>query len=234
MRVLAIDTATARGSVAIAGPGGTLAERAADVPGGHLEWLVPTIAETLAEAEISPTDVDGIVVSIGPGGFNGLRIGVATALLWARARGIPMLGLSTLEVIASGVHHRGIVVPVLDARRGELTVAAFRRAASGRAAPLERLTPDLLVTTDSLPQQIGPLGEPLLLAGDAMPKYRDALVAALAPHAAAAPEDQWWPRASVAAALGRARLLAGERHEPIGLVPRYIHRSVAREFPVRK
>jgi tRNA threonylcarbamoyladenosine biosynthesis protein TsaB len=228
--VLAIDTATRRGSVAVAGADGTAAERTADVPGHHLEWVVPAIDETLAEARIAPGDVGGIVVSIGPGGFTGLRIGVATAVLWARARDIPMLGLSTLAIIASGVRHRGIVVSALDARRGELTAAAFRRTSADRDAPVKRLTPDLLVTIESLPAHFGALGEPVLLAGDAMPRYGDALVAALAPRAAPAPQEEWWPRAAVAASLGRARLMAGERHEPVGLVPQYVQRSIAREY----
>jgi tRNA threonylcarbamoyladenosine biosynthesis protein TsaB len=242
MRVLAIDTATRRGSVAVAGPDGTLAERSADVPGGHLEWLVPAIAETLGDAGLGPDAVDGLVVSIGPGGFTGLRVGVATAVLWARARDIPMLGLSTLEIIAAGVSHRGLVLAALDARRGEITVAMFRRGAPSAGvrgagapsadAPIERLTPDLLATVDTLPAQLGPVGEPIRLAGDAMAVYGGALVAALVPYGTEAPAHEWWPRAAVAAALGRRRLVAGERHEPIGLVPRYVPRAVAREFPI--
>jgi tRNA threonylcarbamoyladenosine biosynthesis protein TsaB len=219
--------------VAVVGPSGTLAERTADVPGGHLEWLVPAISDTLTGAGLSPDEVEGIVVSVGPGGFTGLRIGVATAVLWARARSTPMLGLSTLEIIAAGVRHDGIVIVALDARRGELTAAAFRRATAGPSVYLERLTPDLLVTVESLAAQVDALNEPVLLTGDAMPKYRDALLTVLGSRAAAAPEDDWWPRASVAAALGRPRLLAGERHEPIGFVPRYIQRPVAREFHPR-
>jgi tRNA threonylcarbamoyladenosine biosynthesis protein TsaB len=230
MRVLAIDTATRRGSVALAGPSGTLAERSAEVPAGHLEWLVPAIGDTLAGARLKPDDVDGIVVSIGPGGFTGLRVGVATAVLWARARNTPMLGISTLEIVASGVRHRGLVLAALDARRGELAAAVFRSTETGPVKPLERLTPDLLITVDALPAHIGNRDEPLLVAGDAMPKYGDTLLAALGSRAAAAPEDAWWPRASIAAALGRPRLLAGERHDPVGLVPHYVQRSVAREF----
>ena len=96
MRVLGIESATLYGSVAIVAEEGILVEITALVPMRHLEWLLPAIDQALRDAGISRSQVDGLAVSAGPGGFTGLRIGIATAATWARAMGIPLVGVSTL------------------------------------------------------------------------------------------------------------------------------------------
>jgi tRNA threonylcarbamoyladenosine biosynthesis protein TsaB len=226
MRVLAIETATACGSVAVVGPDGVLAERTAHVPGGHLEWLLPAVTGLLDDAHISREQIDALTVSIGPGSFIGLRIGVVTAASWAHACGLPLIAISTLEVIAAGVPETGLVLAALDARRGEVAAALFRREGD-----THRLTGDLLVEPSSLSAHLGRIAEPVVIAGGALALHTSALLAALAPWAVASDRRRWWPRASVGGMLGRARLLRGERSDPVGLVPRYIQRSIAREFP---
>lgn len=226
MRVLAIETATAWGSVAVAGPDGTLVERSAHVPGGHLEWLIPAIDDLLVSAHLGRADIDGLAVSIGPGGFTGLRIGVAAAAAWAHAMPRPLVGVSTLQAIAAGVAGPGLVVAALDARRGEVAAALFT---CDGAAGVERLTDDLLGTPEAIRDRLG-RGGPVIVAGDALERHAGALLGALGPLAVAAPRDHWWPRAAVTGRLGRARLLRGDRDDPIGLVPRYVQRPVAREF----
>jgi len=221
--VLGIETATARGSVAVAGPAGTIGARAAHVPGGHLEWLLPAIDDLLTALDLPRDAIDGLAVSIGPGGFTGLRIGVMTATAWATGLGRPVVGVSTLEAIAAGVEHRGPVLAALDARRDQVTAALF----CVDAGRLERLTPDQLVRPADLPARLPRLSdEPVLLAGDALERYAGALLTGLAPWAAAAPPEQWWPRAEVVASLGRARLAAGESDDIYRLVPRYARAPV--------
>lgn len=226
MRVLAADTATEWGSVAVVGPGGTLAERSAHVPGGHLEWLIPAIDDLLAGSRLTRDDIEGFAVSLGPGGFTGLRIGVATAAAWAHAAGRPLVGISTLEAIAAGVGETGVILAAVDARRGEVAAALF--ACGSGSAEIERLTDDLLVAPETIRERLGGGGR-IIVAGDALVRHASALLAALGPDAAAAPRDRWWPRAAVTGRLGRARLLRGERDDPIGLIPRYAQRPVARE-----
>jgi tRNA threonylcarbamoyladenosine biosynthesis protein TsaB len=227
VRVLAIETATAWGSAAVVGPDGVLAERSAHVPGEHLEWLIPAIDDLLAALHLTRADIEGLAVSIGPGGFTGLRIGVATAAAWAHALGLPLSGVSTLEAIAAGVQDSGLVVAALDARRGEVAAALFTRGDG--ASGVERLTEDLLMSPGALRDHLGDRGR-VIIAGDALERHAAALLDALGPDAVAAPRERWWPRAAVIGHLGRTRLLGGDRDDPIGLVPRYAHRSVAREF----
>jgi tRNA threonylcarbamoyladenosine biosynthesis protein TsaB len=224
-RVLAIETATAWGSVAVVAPEGVLGERRAHVPGGHLEWVIPAVDEVLTAARLTPSAVDALAVSIGPGGFSGLRIGLATAAAWAHALGRPLVALSTLEVIAAGVPGAGLVLAALDARRGEVAAALFRRDGQVR-----RIAGDLLLAPGDLGSRLGPLAEPVVVAGDALAVHRAALLEALGLGASIAPEELWWPRAAGVGRLGLARLLRGERDDPVGLTPRYARRAVAREY----
>jgi tRNA threonylcarbamoyladenosine biosynthesis protein TsaB len=222
--VLGIETATARGSVAIVGPDGTVGVRAAHVPGGHLEWLLPAIDDLLTASNLARNAVEGLAVSVGPGGFTGLRIGLMTATAWADGLGRAVAGVSTLEAIAAGAEHPGQVLAALDARRGQVTAALFHVEA-GRA---QRLTPDLLAHPADLRALLPPADGLVLLAGDALEHHAEALLAGFAPHAAAAAFERWWPRADVVAALGRARLVAGEADDPLRLAPRYARAPVAK------
>ncbi len=225
MRVLAIDTATAWGSVALIDERGVASERSAYVPGAHLEWLIPAIEAMLAGAQIDRAAIGGLVVSTGPGGFSGLRIGIATAAAWAHSLGRPLAGVSTLEVIAAGVEGSGLVVAAMDARRGEIACALFRRGER-----TERLTADLLMAPEAIRDRLPSVDEPVVVAGDALQRHAATLLHVLSPWGTAAPQAQWWPRAAIGGALGRARLLRGERDDPMRLVPIYVRRPIAREF----
>jgi tRNA threonylcarbamoyladenosine biosynthesis protein TsaB len=212
--------------VAVVVPDRVLAERAARVPGGHLEWLMPAVDAVLTDASIERDAIDGLAVSIGPGGFSGLRIGLATASTWAHALNRPLVAISTLEVIAAGVPGSGLVLAVLDARRGEIVAALFRRDDE-----VHRLTDDVLMMPAAARASLPAIDEPVRLAGDALERHASTLVGALSPHAAAAGVETWWPRASVLGQLALARLARGDRVDPIGLTPRYAQRPVARPYP---
>jgi tRNA threonylcarbamoyladenosine biosynthesis protein TsaB len=225
MRVLAIETATAWGSVAVVSDAGVLADREALVPGGHLEWLHPAIDAVLSDVTLAPHEIEGVAVSIGPGSFTGLRIGVATAAAWARALDRPLAAISTLQVIAAGLDRPGLVLAALDARRGEIVTALFRR--DGETL---RVTEDILVAPAALRGALPSLTEPVVVAGDALERHEQTIVEALGDRTTMAARDAWRPRARVLGALGRVRLLRGERDDPVGLVPRYAQRPVAREY----
>lgn len=237
MRVLSIETATPHASVAVVGAEGILAEHSARVAGEHLEWLMGAIDATLADAGLTVDGIDGIVASLGPGGFMGLRVGLMTASTWAMTGGRSIIGISTLEVIAAGVPDQtdptgsaGLVLAAIDARRGEIAAALFRRQASGSRAAPERLTPDALAAPSQIRDRLPAITEPIIVAGDALERHQDAILAALAPWATPASRGHWWPRASVGGVLGRMRLVRGERDDPLRLVPRYAREPDAKEF----
>jgi tRNA threonylcarbamoyladenosine biosynthesis protein TsaB len=239
VRVLAIETSVAWGSVALADAAGVIAERVAEVPGQHLEWLVPSIETLLADASIDRSQVDGLAVSLGPGRFNGLRIGLVTATAWATTARRPLVGISTLDAVATGAL-RGtepdattraqasppsLILAVADVRRGEVAVALYRRA-----SPPLRLAADTVALPSCLRTALPAIAEPVLVVGDALQRYASDVLAALAPWGVAAPPDVWQPRASAVALLGRTRLVRGEHDDLTTLVPRYARPVDAREF----
>jgi tRNA threonylcarbamoyl adenosine modification protein YeaZ len=123
--VLALDTATPTLVAGLArwtrdGGAEVLAERA--VPSGtrHAELLTPAISGVLADADLTMADLDAVVTGLGPGPFTGLRVGVVTAAALADARGLPVVGVCSLDAVGSGAR-----TVVTDARRKEIYWAAY-------------------------------------------------------------------------------------------------------------
>ncbi len=237
MRVLAIEVSTRRGSVAVVGPEGLVCERSADVPGAHLEWLVDAIAALLRDAGMRARDVDALAVSLGPGGFVGLRIGAATASAWAHATGRAFVGVPTLDVIAAGVASGAehgcpcLVLSVADARRGEVVAALFRRGKP--SGDLVRLTPDLLSRPGALGALLPRIDERVVASGEGLRMHAGTILESLGPLASPAPEERWWPRASVLGAVGLARLQGGIRHDPMAVSLIYARGPEARAWEER-
>jgi tRNA threonylcarbamoyladenosine biosynthesis protein TsaB len=132
--ILGIDTATAGTAVAVWAPDGPEIERRDDPPPGsrpaHAQRLLPLVEAVLTAAGAAWDDVRRIAVGVGPGGFTGLRLGIATARALAQARGCELVGVSSLEALSKGVrpvYVRGDapVVAAIDARRGEVFAAAY-------------------------------------------------------------------------------------------------------------
>ena len=130
MVVAGIDTATPATAAAVLRADGGGVERRHDPSEGerpgHGPLLLGLLADALREAGVGWEDVDRLAVGVGPGGFTGLRIGLATARAIAQARGIALVGVGSLEALAAGAPaHDGPVLAVLDARRGEAFMAAY-------------------------------------------------------------------------------------------------------------
>jgi tRNA threonylcarbamoyladenosine biosynthesis protein TsaB len=130
--MLGLDTATPATAAAVWALDGPAVERRDDPGPGerprHATRLLPLIEAVLAEAGAGWEAVERIAVGIGPGGFTGLRHGIATARALAQARGLPLVGVSSLQALAAGA--RGAagdrpVLAVIDARRGEVFAAAW-------------------------------------------------------------------------------------------------------------
>ncbi|MBI5136417.1 MAG: tRNA (adenosine(37)-N6)-threonylcarbamoyltransferase complex dimerization subunit type 1 TsaB [Nitrospirae bacterium] len=222
--VLGIDTATPLGGIAIAGPDGLIAEHAVGVQGSHASRLMAALERLLGDAGLSLADLAGIGVSIGPGSFTGLRVGVASAMGLARAQNLPLLPVPTLEALAWGVPRPAgaAVATVLTARRDEVYGAVFGATASGGLEPL--LAP-CAVAPAALLAELNRLGRPLVLAGSGTP----ALLAAGAPARGitAAPAVFWQPRAAVVAWRAGRMLAEGRRHAPHEVTPIYLKASQA-------
>lgn len=198
--------------------GSIVAERSVATSGGHGLLLLRLIDETLAAARIGLGDLDGVAVSIGPGSFTGLRIGLATAKGLAFAKDLRLVAVPTLPALAraSGVSD-GLVSSVLDARKHEVYAALFEMSC-GRPSTLQ---PEVVVALDRWLAVVG--DRPCTFVGDALELIR--------PHLRpqwrlVSPEAGKGSGASVAL-IGEERLRRGESDHVAELEPFYVRPSEA-------
>jgi len=259
--VLALETSTAQSGVALATDEGVLAAATLGAERGraHAEFLAPAIAFCLARAGAGVPDLTAVAVGLGPGLYTGMRVGIATAATLAAARGLPALGIASLDLLAFPVRHtRRLVCATVDARRGELFWAFYRPSpdastaswpGSGAPAP----GPD--ASTASWPgsgapapgpggvqqvteHRVGPVGK---LAGELSALGEDVLCvgdgaaahrAALESAGAEVAEGATdHPTAQALAELAVPRLRRGEGGPPATLRPVYLRRPDARINP---
>lgn len=221
MNVLALDTATRSCSVAVAIDARPASEVSTLSNRTHSLHLMGMIRDALALAELSLTDIDGFAVTIGPGSFTGLRIGISTAKGLAFAAGKPCVGVSSLEALAS------VCLPwpericvLMDARKGEVYTAIYQES-GGR---LERIGDERVVAPETI---LLTIGSPHLFVGEAVLLYEKQIRAIVAENARWAPRDRLFPKASTVAWLARDRLAAATADGVDCLVPRYIRQSDA-------
>ena len=141
MRVLAIETATHRGSVAVVEGRTALATASHTTPNAHGEKILPLIEQALAEVGWGSGTIDRVAVGVGPGSFTGVRVGIALAQGIAQGLDVPVIGVCSLEAMALSVPpaEPGTRWSLLDARRDEVFAAAYDAEGRERCAP--RLVP---------------------------------------------------------------------------------------------
>ncbi len=218
MRILAIETATVLGSVALLQDGDVVAQIGEFVPRRHLEWLAPALQQLLARAAWTPPQVQAVAVSTGPGSFTSLRIGIATATMWAWAHGIPVAGVSTLAAVALGTQATGVICSILDVRRGEVAAALYARDGAVR-----QIMDDVVGPAEAVLKRF-PAG-PITFSGDALARYAE-VVTTTRPDAVLAPRAQWYPAAVSVGRLGWERLARGEHNDVYRLWPTYVRAPI--------
>src|SRR5207237_1708183 len=128
------------------------------------------IAYLLEQLDLSLDQLSAIGVGRGPGVFTGLRVGVTTAKVMAQALRIPLIAVPSLDLLAFEVRYTDrLVVPVLDARRGEVFYATYRQVPGG----VQRLSDYEIGTPEDLGAELGAKGEEVLLIGDGALRYRE-------------------------------------------------------------
>lgn len=214
--LLALETATEKGSLALAEDDRLLAEYFLHSPGTYLQHLLPGVEELLRAAGRSLQELGAIAVSQGPGNFTGLRIGLATAKGLAWALSCPLAPVPTLEALAAQFPCQPHPTAVLmDAKREEVYLGVFLCPGEH---PQPRQEPLRLPLT-ALPALLHP---PLLLTGPGLNAYEDFLRQHLSPEITWAPPSMRHPRAATIARLGRRRLEQGLTVSPPELVPTYL------------
>jgi tRNA threonylcarbamoyladenosine biosynthesis protein TsaB len=199
VKLLAIETATRRVGCALWEQGAPLASFSLVAGQRHAEVLMPAVDQLCRQAGWSVEDIEAVAVDRGPGLFTGLRVGVATARAIAQARGLPAVGVSSLDVVAHPHRRRpGLLAAVLDARRGEVFWALYR----SDGVRLEPLRAPAVAPPQAVASELAALGaggEHLLAVGDGARRYLSEL---LGSGVDAGGPDEMWPSPDDVAALG--------------------------------
>jgi tRNA threonylcarbamoyladenosine biosynthesis protein TsaB len=170
MRILGLESATAQVGAAIGGPEGVIASFHSTRERRHAETLAPAIEFLCQQAGVGLDEITAVAVDVGPGLFTGLRVGLATAKAIAFARSIPMVGVSSLDLLAfpARVTDR-VIVSMIDARRGEVYYAKYRGVDGG----IERITEPLAASPDKVAEELRASGEDYLAVGGGARRYAD-------------------------------------------------------------
>jgi len=222
MKVLGIDTSTSCGSVGLIDDESILSEYLLNIPVTHSERLLGTIELILKEARFALEDLDGWAISLGPGSFTGLRIGVSTVKGLALATQKPVAGVSTLDVLAYQISSTPyLICPILDARKGEVYTAFYRY---GEGNDLKRQSGYRAIKPEDLMKDIQ---ERTIFIGDGVKTYRDYLKKSLESLAIFSPNSINFPHGSGVAKLGLELLRKGEFLDLANFTPLYVRPSEA-------
>jgi tRNA threonylcarbamoyladenosine biosynthesis protein TsaB len=234
VNILAIETATIEVGVAVADENGPVAAFSVRARRRHAESLHPAVETVLSAAGVGLADVNAIAVDIGPGLFTGIRVGVAAAKGYAMALGIPIVALTSLEILraacaaagvgdSAGLDRRATVIGVVDLRRGEVAWS-FPPGPGGGGQPAHGAPAELAAKLAGyLGDAAGP--EQVVLAGDGAIRYRAVLADGQDVHAGrvtiAGPELAAPPVASLAVQVV-IQWAGGRALDPAEVRPAYL------------
>jgi tRNA threonylcarbamoyladenosine biosynthesis protein TsaB len=221
MIVLGIETSTMTEGVAVVDGQRVLAEHRTDVGSTHAEQLMPVILQTLRSANLVFDDINGIAVSIGPGSFTGLRIGLSTAKGLCLARHLSMAAVPTLDGLAYLLPFcQYQICPILDAKRKEV-YTAFYNTTEGvpkRRTDYRSIRPEHLLDD---------ISEPTVFLGDGAGVYEELIKERLGSQALFAPFHLTVPNGSAIAFLGHQLLSEGKEADIRNIEPLYLRKSDA-------
>jgi tRNA threonylcarbamoyladenosine biosynthesis protein TsaB len=199
--VLAFDTSHRKGGVAVARGTELVCEVLFDAADTHSATLMPSIDVAMRTASTKIEEIDLFAVTIGPGSFTGLRIGLATAKAFAAIRRRPLVPVTSLEVLASAFPFAvENVLPLIDAHRGEVYGALY----STKAGSPEELVAPFSSGPDGIGEKVAGRG-PLIVCGTGFERYRDVLSKLAADGGRAAGKDRSIPAASLLARIALDR-----------------------------
>jgi tRNA threonylcarbamoyladenosine biosynthesis protein TsaB len=225
--LLALDTSSNAASLALLRGTAVVADLTWEVGRRHSQELISHLDALLAQAGAKVVDLTAVAVALGPGSFNGVRVGVTAAKTLALALAVPLYGVCTLDVIAAGAARGDATVcALLEAGRGEVYRAFYREGDAGGGQRvtrrLARVSEYAIVALPALADEIGGNAASVVCAGEWLPATHAALVEALGSRGRFAE-----PRASRGALLGAVaaeRSERGERDEPATMEPIYLRR----------
>jgi tRNA threonylcarbamoyladenosine biosynthesis protein TsaB len=221
--ILAIETATICGSIGLFTNNKCLAEYSLQTGETHSRRLLAGVDWVMQETGLDWSDIDAVAVSLGPGSFTGLRIGLATAKGLAMASGAKLIGVGTLDGMAAQLFAAGniLICPVLDARKREVYCGFYRCDEQGIA---RRQGKWWVISPETLCERIK---EPVVLFGDGVVVYKDVFRERLADRLRMVPPGLSFPRAATVGMLAAEKWQQNVFLDPAATGPIYIRPSEA-------
>ena len=228
-RIVAIETSSRIGSVAVACGELVLGQRQFSKAMRHAVELMPAIRDLAREQGWKPGDIDQVYVSAGPGSFTGVRIAIAIARALQQALGCQLISVPTVDVLAANapVEVNDLVV-LMDAKRGQIYAARYQRDAT--SAMLRRVDGPLLTDPRAFLSQEP---HPLYILGEGIDYHREAIAAASG-KIIELDKMLWQPQAVMVHKLGWALAKAGAFTEREALLPIYLRKAEAEEVWEKK
>lgn len=225
MLILAIDTATRSCGVALADGNNLIGEYTEGASLSHSSRLLPMIQALLSVSGRDKRELKGIAVTVGPGSYTGMRIGLATAKVMAAVLRIPVVPVGTLEALALSAGIQGdSICPMIDARRGRVYTGLYECLGSGAhfdfPEGLSVIRPAVVADVRAWLTSL-PAGR-ILFIGDGALANRETICSLLPGSAVVVPAALSMVRPAVVALLGALRLRRGEVIDPRDLVPLYL------------
>jgi tRNA threonylcarbamoyladenosine biosynthesis protein TsaB len=221
MTILAIDTSNYALGVALLENNQVLGEYITNLKKNHSVRIMPAIQTLMKDCEKVPADLTMIVVAKGPGSYTGVRIGVTIAKTLAWTLNIPLVGISSIEILASGIgrYFDGYVSPIFDARRGQVYTGLYQY----QNGEIQTIEADRLVMLVDWAEDLKNTGKSILFVGNDLPLHQATIEAALGSQAVFAASSEHNPRPSELALLGKDK--PGE--DIHSFVPNYIRLAEA-------
>jgi tRNA threonylcarbamoyladenosine biosynthesis protein TsaB len=215
--VIGIESATQHAGVALADHGGVLAHVASGRPKRHTETLMPAVDAACALAGRHIGEVGVVAVDIGPGLFTGMRVGIATAKGLALALDVPMIGISSLDLVAYPMRFtQRLIAACVDARKGEVFSALYRQVPGG----VQRVREPIVSTPEVLVAELDTLATDVVVVGDGAINHAHAFTELKHTELG----DRWLavPSAAVLVELAHAKALREEWVSPARVEPVYL------------
>lgn len=224
MKILAIDSSSTPASIAVTDGEYPIGEFTINIKRTHSEKLLPLVDSLLDAIGLRAADIDAFAVSIGPGSFTGLRIGMSAAKLMAQTLGKPLIGVKTLETLAENVSvFDGYIAPVIDARNNTVYTALYDNAQGNLSEVYEAQALEL----EALCGRLCKLEKRVLICGEYM-KYRAEFETRIS-DACFAPVHLSCQNAVSCAVLAYRQYVKGDVTLPEDIVPLYVREAQAEQ-----
>lgn len=218
MKILALETSTKNFSLAVTKDPRKIFQRNIKLKGVLSSSIIPAIDQILKRSEIELKDLDGLTVGLGPGSFTSLRVGLSTVKGLSFAWGIPVVGISSLDVLAMNIKNsptRQICV-LCDAKRNLVYACLYRKVGD----KLFKRSDYLLIGIEEL---LGKIDCDTIFIGDAIPLFQEKIMKAVAARVFFADEKDWCPQAKELVLLSQERFKK-KKFDPLEtLVPLYLY-----------